>query len=57
MADAPPFETLGQMWPVEFLEESLAEGIMVGHAEGMPEFVFSTDQIAHFIAYLKTLEE
>ena len=54
---APPFRAFHEMWPVEHLEEALAEGIMVGHAEGMPEFVFSTDQIAHFIAYLKTLEE
>ena len=54
---APPFRTFHEMWAVEHLEEALAEGITVGHAEGMPEFQFDPDQIAHFIAYLKTLEE
>lgn len=54
---APPFREFHNMWPVEHLEEALAEGIMVGHAEGMPEYQFEPDQIAHFIAYLKTLEE
>src|SRR5689334_17451871 len=35
---APPFRTLHQRYPVEELEEALAEGIVTGHPS-MPEFV------------------
>ena len=57
VADAPPFRTLSQKWPVEHLEEALAEGIVVGHETvEMPEFVFEPDQIGDFIAYLKSLD-
>lgn len=51
--DAPPFRTFNSKWPLENLEEALAEGIVVGH-EGaeMPEFVFDPDQITDIIAYL-----
>jgi len=52
---APPFRTLHQRYPVENLEESLAEGIVTGHPN-MPEFRFAPDQIGDFIAFLKTLE-
>jgi len=53
---APPFRTLHERYPVEDLEEPLAEGIMTGHPS-MPEFRFDPDQIADFIAFLKTLEK
>lgn len=53
---APPFRTLHEHYPVEDLEEPLAEGIMVGHPT-MPQFRFEPDQIADFIAFLKTLEQ
>jgi cytochrome c len=53
---APPFRTLHERYPVEDLEEPLAEGIMTGHPS-MPEFRFEPDQIADFIAFLKTLEK
>jgi mono/diheme cytochrome c family protein len=53
---APPFRTLHERYPVEDLEEPLAEGIMTGHRM-MPEFRFDPDQIADFIAFLKTLEK
>jgi mono/diheme cytochrome c family protein len=51
--NAPPFRTFKAKWPLENLEEALAEGIVVGH-EGMemPEFVFEPDQISDIIAYL-----
>jgi len=52
---APPFRTLHTKYPVENLEEPLAEGIVTGH-QNMPEFRFAPDQIADFIAFLKTLE-
>ena len=52
---APPFRTLHRKYPVENLEEALAEGISTGHPT-MPEFRLEVDQIADFIAFLKTLE-
>ena len=52
---APPFRTLHQRYPVESLEESLAEGIITGHPT-MPEFRFDPGQVADVIAYLKSLE-
>jgi len=52
---APPFRILHQRYPVETLEEALAEGIVTGHAN-MPEFRLDPDQIADLIAFLKSLE-
>ncbi|MFN0265345.1 c-type cytochrome [Tepidamorphus sp. 3E244] len=54
-SDAPPFRTFKEMWPVENLEEALAEGIVTGHDNPMPEYEFTADQVGDFIAYLKTL--
>lgn len=54
--DAPPFRGFKDKWPVENLEEALAEGIVTSHDNvEMPEFEFEADQIGDFIAYLKTL--
>jgi cytochrome c len=55
LAEAPPFRELHQRYDVEFLSEALVEGIMTGH-EAMPEFVFSPDEAASIVAYLKSLE-
>jgi mono/diheme cytochrome c family protein len=52
---APPFRTLHERYPVETLEEALAEGIITGHPT-MPQFSFDADQVGDFIAFLKTLE-
>jgi cytochrome c len=52
---APPFRTLQDRYPVESLEEPLAEGILTGHPT-MPQFRFAPDQIGDLIAFLKTLE-
>jgi mono/diheme cytochrome c family protein len=52
---APPFRTLHERYPLETLQEALAEGIITGHP-AMPEFRFDADQVGDFIAYLKTLE-
>ncbi len=52
---APPFRTLHERYPVETLEEALAEGIVTGHPS-MPQFRFEADQVGDFIAFLKTLE-
>jgi mono/diheme cytochrome c family protein len=52
---APPFRTLHLKYPVDTLQEALAEGIVTGHPT-MPEFRFEPDQIGDFLAFLKTLE-
>lgn len=52
---APPFRTLHERYPVDTLQEALAEGIVTGHPS-MPEFRFDADEVGDFIAYLKTLE-
>lgn len=52
---APPFRDLHKKYPVERLEESLAEGIVTGHPT-MPEFRFDPGQIRDFIAFLNTLQ-
>ncbi|NKB60544.1 MAG: c-type cytochrome [Alphaproteobacteria bacterium] len=52
---APPFRTFHKKWPLENLEEALAEGIVVGH-EAMPAFELSTEQISDLIGYMRTLE-
>ena len=52
---APPFRTLHQRYPVESLQEALAEGIVTGHPS-MPVFRFEADQINDFLLFLKSLE-
>jgi mono/diheme cytochrome c family protein len=52
---APPFRTLHSRYPVEDLEEPLAEGIITRHP-AMPEFSFDSGQVADIIAYFKSLE-
>ena len=52
---APPFRELHLRYPTESLEEALGEGIVTGHPN-MPEFKLAPDQIASFLAFLKTLE-
>lgn len=52
---APPFRTLHERYPVEMLQEALAEGIVTGHPT-MPEFRFDADQVGDFMTFLKTLE-
>lgn len=54
--EAPPLRDFAAKWPLETLEESLAEGIVTGHEE-MPEFVFEPDEITAFLEYLRTLSQ
>jgi cytochrome c len=53
---APAFRTLSQRYPIESLEESLAEGIMSGHPD-MPEFAFDAEDVGAIIAYLKSIQQ
>lgn len=52
---APPFRTLHERYPVEDLEEALAEGIVTGHPD-MPEFAFDPDQVSDIVLYLRSLQ-
>jgi mono/diheme cytochrome c family protein len=52
--DAPPFRLLHRRYPIEDLQEALAEGISTGHPD-MPEFVASPDQISAIISYIQSL--
>ena len=52
---APPFRTLHKQYPVETLEDALAEGMSTGHPR-MPEFRLDPDQVGDFISFLKSLE-
>ncbi|MEG6509842.1 cytochrome c [Methyloligella sp. 2.7D] len=54
MAEAPPFRTLKQHYPVDSLAEALAEGIVTGHPD-MPPFELDPHQINDIILYLDTL--
>lgn len=53
---APPFRGLHKRYPVESLEEALAEGIVTGHPT-MPEFQLDPGQVRDIINFLKTLEK
>ncbi|MDP2298119.1 MAG: cytochrome c [Pseudolabrys sp.] len=53
---APAFRTLGRLYPIESLEEALAEGLSTGH-EAMPEFQFDAADVGAIIAYLKHIQQ
>lgn len=55
LAIAPPLRSLHERYPLEALEESLAEGIVTGHPT-MPQFQLDGAQINDLMAYLETLE-
>jgi len=54
-ADAPPFRTLSSRYPIDALEEALAEGISTGHPD-MPQFVATPEQIKAIIAYITSIQ-
>jgi len=54
LAKAPPFRTFKSNWPLENLEEALAEGIVTGHT--MPMFEFDPDKISDLLAFIDTLK-
>lgn len=54
LAEAPPFRTFASKWPLESLEEALAEGIVVGHP-AMPEFIFGPEDIQNLLSYIASI--
>lgn len=53
---APPFREVVTRYDPAELEEALAEGITVGHAE-MPEFELTPPEIESVVAYLRSLRK
>jgi cytochrome c len=54
---SPPFRTLTKKYPLENLEEALAEGIVVGHGGlDMPRFEFSPGQIESLLDYIASIQ-
>jgi len=57
-ARATPMREIARKYNPEDLEESFAEGVMVGHeAPEMPAFEFDPPQIDELVAYLKALRD
>lgn len=55
---APPFRSLSKKYPLEHLEEALAEGIVVGHdVTDMPTFALTPDQIQDFLNFVKSISK
>ncbi|SMP00782.1 c-type cytochrome [Roseibium denhamense] len=52
---APAFRNLSDRYPLESLEESLAEGIVTAHGN-MPEIAFEPDDIDDFLGYLTSIQ-
>ena len=52
---APAFRDLSARYPLESLEEPLAEGIVTAH-ESMPELSFEPDDIDAFLGYLSSIQ-
>ncbi|HAI32103.1 MULTISPECIES: c-type cytochrome [unclassified Thalassospira] len=58
VTNAPALASFGQRWPLENLEEALAEGITVSHESvTMPEFSFTPETIADLLSYMDKLTQ
>lgn len=54
-AGAPAFRDLSKRYPLESLEEPLAEGIVTAH-DDMPEFALEPGDIDAFLGYLTSIQ-
>ena len=54
MKVAPPFRTMGGIYPVSDLQEAFAEGLVTAHP-AMPAFELEPQEIADLIAYLESV--
>ncbi|PKR48863.1 c-type cytochrome [Thalassospira povalilytica] len=58
VTDAPSLASFGLRWPLENLEEALAEGITVSHDNmTMPEFTLTPESIADLLVYMESLSQ
>ena len=55
-AQAPLFRTLGKKYPIDSLQEALAEGMVTGHSD-MPEFLFDPRDVDALIVYLQSIQQ
>ena len=53
---APPFRTLAQKYPLDSLQEALAEGIIAGHTDDMPQFRMKPAEVDAFLTYLESIQ-
>jgi len=56
MGLAPPFRDLSKRYPIEYLAEALAEGIVTGHP-AMPRFSFEPRDIDALLTYIASLTQ
>jgi mono/diheme cytochrome c family protein len=56
LPQAPPFRGLAKRYPLHYLAEALAEGIVTGHRD-MPVFTFNPDEIGALLAYMGSISE
>ena len=54
MSAAPPFHSMGVLYPVRDLQEAFAEGLVTAHPS-MPAFELQATEIADLIAYLESV--
>lgn len=54
MASAPPFHSMGVLYPVRDLQEAFAEGLVTAHPS-MPAFELEANEIADLIAWLESV--
>ncbi len=56
---APAFSGLAEKWPIDYIAEALAEGIVTSHRDDvrMPEFTLTPEQIDDLLAYLETIQD
>jgi mono/diheme cytochrome c family protein len=54
--DALPFRQISLRYPVRSLEESLGEGIVVGHAD-MPSFQLEPPEIDALLSYIDAIQD
>lgn len=52
---APLFRELGRRYPLEDLQEALAEGILTAHP-AMPQFSYEPTEVNDIIAYLESVQ-
>ncbi len=52
---APRFRELNLNYPIESLEEALAEGIVTAHPD-MPQVEMTPEEIGAFLAYLQSIQ-
>ena len=55
LTQAPPFSGFERKWPVYYLAEAMAEGLVIGHGP-MPEFTFNPEEIDDLLAYLHSVQ-